>query len=455
MARGTIELDLWKRRGPRWFLGALAAGLLATSRDAAAGALEVVVQQTARSLGQVPASSIVVAAPLASDEPAPRGEELALRVASLVAGAIGTGARTHPQVTQLGPARAIAGHASALIYVQTEIAKGDVRATIDAYAPMANAWDRIRNPLPAPILHAFATTKVDAEVRSFLTPLVLELATVHKAQLDEPHVLAAACGDADEDGGNEIVLVSRDRVVRGRVRAGRFAAERTAAWSDLLARSPVPMREPLASAVVAGGTVAVGSTDRGSLTLTPDLTDRSPLPGLPAWGLDGMTCLTTDPSTGVFSGSMVGCSAAKAPGRALATPAPRFDAFAADVVPDARGGARSVVAVREPSGKLRVQIGDAAPLSLETTVGAQIAVGDLDLDGAPEIAASAEAAEDSLDVWSLLPDNANLVPRLHLTAPGGVRALAMCPPEEHGQPVLVAVIGQELWLVRAGVRGHP
>jgi hypothetical protein len=43
--------------------------------------------------------------------------------------------------------------------------------------------------------------------------------------------------------------------------------------------------------------------------------------------------------------------------------------------------------------------------------------------------------------------------RLRLPAPGGVRALAACPPEEHGEPSLVAVVGDEIWLVRAAVRG--
>ena len=444
-----------RRRRPRWLLLVAAAGLFASPSDAAGGAPELVAQQASKSLGPVPASCIVVAAPLVSDEPAPKGDDLALRVASLVAGAIGAGARAHPQVAQLGSARAVAGHASALVYVQTEIAKGDLRATVDAYAPMANAWDRIRNPLPAPMSHAFATTKVDAEVRSFLVPLVLELATIHKAQLDEPHVLAAACGDVDDDGGNEIVLVSRERVVRGRVRAGRFAAERSSSWSDLTARSPVPMREPLAGAVIATGAVAVGSTERGSLSLTADLTGHSPLPGLPVRGADGMTCLATDPSTGVFSGSAIFCGPAQGVGHAWSTPAPRFDAFAADTVSDGRGGARAVVAVREPTGKLKVQVGDAPPLSPDGRIGAQIAVGDLDLDGTPEIATSGEATDDSVDVWSLTADNTTLVPKLHLTAPGGVHALAICPPEERGQPVLVAVVGQELWFVRAGIRGRP
>jgi hypothetical protein len=78
-------------------------------------------------------------------------------------------------------------------------------------------------------------------------------------------------------------------------------------------------------------------------------------------------------------------------------------------------------------------------------------VGDLDEDGVPEIVTGAEAPDDALDVWSVAADGAELRPRLHLPAPGGVRALAVCPPEEGSEPVLVAVVGNELWLVRAGV----
>jgi hypothetical protein len=28
----------------------------------------------------------------------------------------------------------------------------------------------------------------------------------------------------------------------------------------------------------------------------------------------------------------------------------------------------------------------------------------------------------------------------------------MCPPEEHGEPTLVAVVGNEVWLVRAALQ---
>ena len=94
---------------------------------------------------------------------------------------------------------------------------------------MGNAWDRIRNPLPSPIGHAFSSVKIDAEVRSFLTPLLLEQASVHRVKHDEPDVIAAACGDVDGDGGDELVLVSRERVSMGRIRGDKFVVERTAA----------------------------------------------------------------------------------------------------------------------------------------------------------------------------------------------------------------------------------
>ncbi|HTB75370.1 MAG TPA: hypothetical protein VK762_19100 [Polyangiaceae bacterium] len=442
---------------------------------------------------------VVVASPLEADDPVPRGDALALRVAEGVAARIGPGAKASPQTAQLGTARALAGRASALVYVRAAIVKGDLRATLDVYPPMANAWDRIRNPLPAPTTHAVRSAKIDAGVRAYLTPLRLEQASVERARHDEGDVLAAACGDADGDGDNEIVLVSAARVALGRLRAGRFVAERTAAWSTLGPVLPVPMREPIAEAVVAPGAVAVGSTSRGGLRLNPALGLDASLVGLPVWGGDDVACLRPEPSAGAFDGAPVDCSLRGEARPRMAVPAPRFDAFGAAILADAAGAMHPVVAVREPSGRLRLKAGDALGLA-DGTFGAQLAVGDLDQDGVPEIATSADVpsgsvqgarADDAVDIatWSWastvsgsapgvsapggpsasgaagaaappgtsegpgLPTGADLRSRLHLAAPGGVRALAMCPPGDHGVPALVAVVGGEIWIVRAGVGG--
>jgi FG-GAP repeat len=427
---------------------------------------------------------LVVAGPLEADDPAARGDALAVRVAEGVAARIGAGARAHSQPAQLATARALAGRAGALVYVRTGIAQGDLHVTADVYPSMANAWDRIRNPLPAPTAHAVKSAKVDAQVRTYLAPLILEQATVDRAHHDEGEVLAAGCGDADGDGENEVVLVSAARVALGRVRAGRFVAERTAAWSALAPPLPVPMREPIAEAAIAPGAVVVGLTTRGGLRLTPALSVEAPLAGLPVWDGDDVVCLRPEPSAGAFDGAPVECSLRAEPRPRMAVPAPRFDAFGAAIVGDAQGNGHTVVAVREPSGRLRLKAGDALGVP-DGTFGAQLAVGDLDQDGVPEIVTSADIpagsaqatrADDAIDIatWSPVssaspgvagaqgegtgapglptsPAGPELRGRFHLAAPGGVRALAMCPPGDHGEPALLAVVGNELWIVRAGI----
>jgi hypothetical protein len=428
--------------------------VLAWSREAlAAGAVDSVTQEVTQALGQTPGAVIVVAAPLTSDAPAPKADELAVRVAALVAGRLGAGAKAHPQTAALATARAIAGRASALVFVQTELAKGDLRTTLDVYPSMANAWDRIRNPLPAPTGHAFATAKIDAEVRSFLAPLLLEQASVHKVRHDEGDVLAAACGDVDGDGGDEILLVSRARVSLGRVRGGHYVAEHTAAWSSFAVRMAVPMRDPLASAVITDGAVHVGWTERGWMTLTPDFAGHTPLRGMPVWGGDGLVCVMAEPSAGAYDGTPFDCNRAGILVPRLGLLAARYDAIAATTIVDAGGEARPVAVAREPGGKLKMRLGDAPVRSFEMTFGAQLAVADLDQDGVPEIATSVEGGEDAVNVFSWTAANADPRGRLHIAAPAGVRALAACPAEEHGEPVLLAVVGPELWLVRAGVRG--
>ena len=430
---------------------AIASGLGLPLRAApAAGALDSTTRDVASALHGVPGDSVVVAAPLASDQPAPRGDELALRIAALLAGKFGGGARAYPQTARLSVARAVAGRASGLVYVQPVIALGELRVTVDVYPTVANAWDRIRNPLPAPASHSFANVPLDAEIRAFLTPLLLEQAKVDRARHGEGEVLAAACGDVDGDGGEELVLVSRSRVAIGRVRGGAFVAAKTVAWSDLALRAPVPAREALAGAVVVLGGVEVGSTDRGSVGLAADLGTPRALAGVPAWSGAGLVCLVPQPALGAFDGAPIDCAMARDPKPAMAVPAPRFDAFAAARIADGRGGTLDVVAVREPSGRLRIKRGDDVVVP-DGVVGAQLAVGDLDQDGAPDVVTTTEGGDESIAVYTLDPAAAELRLRFRLAVPEPVRALAVCPPEDHGEPTLVAVLSGDLWLVRAAI----
>jgi hypothetical protein len=83
--------------------------------------------------------------------------------------------------------------------------------------------------------------------------------------------------------------------------------------------------------------------------------------------------------------------------------------------------------------------------------GAEIAVGDLDGDGDPEIATSANALaakDDSVTVRTWRSDG-SLVERFKLPVPSGVHALAICKArEETGFLPLVVASGEGLWVVR-------
>jgi hypothetical protein len=148
----------------------------------------------------------------------------------------------------------------------------------------------------------------------------------------------------------------------------------------------------------------------------------------------------------------VGCAPSRDLKPKLAVPSPRFDAFASASIVDAAGGSKGVVVVREPSGKLKVKLGDAT-LAPDGDFGAQLAVADLDQDGNADVATSVDGPDDAVNVFSVVGPNGDWRGRLHLATPTSVRALAVCPPEAGGEPVLLAVIGPELWLVRAGMRG--
>jgi len=190
------------------------------------------------------------------------------------------------------------------------------------------------------------------------------------------------------------------------------------------------------------------------VTLTPDFAGHTPLAGVPAWSSEGLVCLVPQAAAGAFDGAPIGCTPARDAKPRLAVPAPRFDAFASSIIVDAQGGTRAIVLVREPSGRIRLRMGDAVGAP-DGDFGAQIAVADLDQDGVADIATTVDGNDDAVNVfsWPAPAGATELKGRLHLAAPAGVRALAVCPPEEAGEPALLAVVGPEIWLVRAGVRG--
>lgn len=430
------------------FASALAVLALVSVAPSASGAsaLADVAQELARGLGSAPAGSLVVASPLTSDVPVTKGDELSLRVANIVAGKLPGNARAHGQALALSLAHAAAKGKPAVVFLKVEIARGELRVVADIFPVVANGWDRIRLPPPAPVGHAYASAPIDAEIHASMPPIPLEQARVTKSKHDEGDVLAVACGDVDGDGSTEIVTVTRERVAIGRLRTGRLIIERAMPWAKISPRAPVPLREPLAGAVVVRGHgVLVGTTERVAFELDAGLGPTRPLRGIPL-GADG--CAAVDAASSAYAGSLVACAG---PARSLpiVSVAPRrWDAGAAARIVGASGRESVVFAAREPGARLVVRVGEIE--GVLDGAGAQVAVGDLDLDGVPEVVSSsasqAEKDPDAIAIHSF--DGAAARQRLRVPAPRGIHALCICPPEEGARPSVVAIVGDEVWLVR-------
>ncbi|HEX7665467.1 MAG TPA: hypothetical protein VF407_13170 [Polyangiaceae bacterium] len=417
----------------------------------AGGAIDTVATKAAASLGPTTQSMLVVSAPLVTDQPMLKPDDLALRVAWVLAGKINAASHALPKVASLSVARAAAGRAAGLVYVSTRLEKGQLRVTADVFPVVANGWDRAREPAPSPRAHAYAEERIDAEVRTFSPPLSLEQAQIHKAHHDETGVIAAACGDLDGDGGLEIALISRGNVAVGQLRGTgdqeKFVVAKKVALAARSARVPTPLREPLAGAAFGEGRLLVGTSDREGVELGADLELRTTFTGIPAatsTGTSKLECARLDPASGALSGELRPCASSSS-GAVIAAPLPRFDTLAFSDVVDKGGTSRSALAARDLDGKLFVKYGTATRTFDD--VGAQSVVADLDLDGVPEIVTTRNATtDDAIQIWSY--DGAQTRDRRKIPAPAGVSALAVCPPEASGAPALVAVVGPEIWIVR-------
>jgi hypothetical protein len=414
------------------YAAAAAVLFLASAREArAASAIGQVAQEIARSMGSIPQGSLIVASPIASDVPMTKGDDVALRVANVLAGKLPGQARAHDRPLTPAGAHGAAKGKPAVVFLRVEIAHGELRVTADAFPVVSNAWDRVRLPPPAPIAHAFASVPIDAEIRAAMPPIPLEQATLHKAKHEEGDVLAAACGDIDGDGNVEIALVSREKVSLGHLRHGKFAVFKSQPWASIAPRVPIALREPLAGAFIARGEgLLVGTSDRKPMVLDVDLKPREPLLGIPLPGTrEG--CAMIDPGASAFAGPISACRGPADDRPTVAEPGVKYF--------DAASLAEGFVLVREPGGKLHPN----DPKKTIEGAGAQIAVADLDLDGAPEIVSSVNGDPDMLAISA-----ADGRVRLQFPAPAGIRAVCTCPPEEKGVPGVIAVVGDEVWLVR-------
>lgn len=355
------------------------------------GALALASCHIAEQLGAAARGADVTVVSLKSDATLPAPDQLRQRVQAGLESTLQSAERAKGRRSKLAVELAI------------EKVGGVLRLTADLRRA-TGLWQRLRHERTRAEQHAFVEVALDAELRSLIPPPPLVVSEVLKLKAPERGIVALACGPFGVEGGLELALVSRSHVRVGRIVRRAFAERQKAAWSTLSPVAPVPLREPLASAeFTPQGRLRVALSDRrDSLELGADLSVRSRTPrtfpavgGLDAWAeLEGLKL-----------------------GR---------DAASAELVTIPPGGA--------------------AP---KLHVGAQLALGDADNDGNPELAYSADtldAAKDRLTLVTLQGSQAS--PRFELPA-FGISAVAICSRREGASMAqLVLASGDELWLIR-------
>ncbi len=389
--------------------------------------------------------ALLATAPVQSDVALERSAAFGERLVRVVGGALGAGMQVHPEPVPLAEARALAGQRGRpLVYLTPELMAGKLRVTADVYLSARAFWDRVKAPSNAPLHHAFAERAADGELRAFFPRPPLVVTRRDSAQLTDASVLAMACGDADGDGGDELLLVGRRRVTLARVTSGQLAPRVERAWTDLSAVAPSPLRSPLASARIQGGFVDVGLSDRADLlrldrALAPRARGEQALP----WPDGG--CSRLD-AVGASS-TPTACFNREAPWPGAGDRS--VDAFAAGFVVNAQGETRRVVAVRPSAERQALLLDDRGRTASLADVGAQLALGDLDGDGQIEIISSRptlDPTKDTLrvDTWH---SNGKLSKRFELPL-SEVRALAVCPWSGQGLAPLVAAAADRVWVFR-------
>ncbi len=367
------------------------------------------------------------------------------RLAQLVAARLGPAARASSMPLSVRDAEQAANQGRGLVYLSAALHRDRLDVSADVYLGAGHFWQRMRAPGWRLSAHGFATSPLDAELRGLFPPIPLVVTRVDKVTLEERDVVALACGDVRGDGSREIATVGRRKIQVGRLERGRFAARASLNWNDFSAIAKSPLREPIAVATVAApGMLWVGLSDRADgLELSGALGVEHVWHGVMPW--PGGGCTRRD-GLG-YEGLARACPGAHPePAVDFASP---VDAFASRRLTQG-DRARTLRVARAVGSDVARALDSLQPEVNVPNVGAQLAVGDLDEDGLPEIVSSSPSLDPRADqlVVRTLTNNGQLRERWRLAVPSGIEAVAICPSDGRASAPLALVTGDGLWLIQ-------
>jgi len=391
-------------------------------------------------------AALVVAAAAAGDDRVALPAAVSQRLAQLVAAKLGSAAQPSKEPLALAQAQQAASSARGLIYLTVSLYRDRLDVSADVFTGAGRFWQRVKSPGLKLKAHAFATSTLDPELRGLFPAIPLVVSRVDKAQTVERDILALACGDLRGDGSSEIATVGRRRVQIGRLEHGRFAPRASLNWADSSAVAASPLREPIAASTVPEpGRLWVGLSDRAdTLDLSGTLQVAHKWHAVMPW--PGAGC-TRRVGLG-YEGKARACPGSS-PMPSVDFGAP-VDAFDSRALTDHSGRIHTVRVARAVGADFARALDSLHPEVIVPNVGAQVAVGDLDEDGVPEIVSSSPSLDRRADqlLVRTLTDNGQLRERLRIPVPSGIDALAICPGDGRAMAPVALATGDGIWLIR-------